>query len=247
MTAAEGLDHFQRAMIARTEPSLWTRTQTVRYARKAVKLLNAGESRDRQRQHAHGPSDARRIPQLAGRQAIDLLRPGPVPHLVQAARDHRAQPSRRPRPRRTPKTRSGAPPCPDGGDHTAVSAAVAAEPIHVRDMITIRPSRAAAPRRIRQFALERGQSLAKNAVTVAADRMKNGEPHTLPLSTAALAILQTRPRSGPLVFPTLLGKPYLNWPRPPEAHSQSNRPAGRAESQRLQPPRRQEKLHYDPG
>ena len=53
--------------------------------------------------------------------------------------------------------------------------------------------------------------MAKRRITISAERMKNREEHTLPLSDDAFAILSNRPRDGPLVFPTQVGKPYLNW------------------------------------
>ena len=46
--------------------------------------------------------------------------------------------------------------------------------------------------------------------TIPADRMKSKREHRIPLTTAALAILDTMPRRGDLVFPSRTGKGCLS-------------------------------------
>jgi integrase len=60
--------------------------------------------------------------------------------------------------------------------------------------------------------------LSRGWIKIAADRMKNGEAHELPLSVEALEILTSRraagePKGDALVFPSSAGTPYDGWTR----------------------------------
>ena len=52
-------------------------------------------------------------------------------------------------------------------------------------------------------------------LVISGGRMKNGEPHELPLSAPAIALLKGRQPAGArpsaLVFPTAANKPHANW------------------------------------
>jgi integrase len=91
-----------------------------------------------------------------------------------------------------------------------VWAAVETEPAHERDKI--RFGLLTALRRDEFAELEWAEvDLVKQVIVIQARRMKNREEHAVPLSSAAIAILESRMKQGPLVFATPSGKPSCNW------------------------------------
>ena len=88
--------------------------------------------------------------------------------------------------------------------------AVESEPAHARDLyrflllVPLRRSEAAS-------LTWADVDLAGKKISIPAHRMKNGERHELPLSPAALAIVEARKQSEGRVFATRAGKLYTDW------------------------------------
>ena len=209
-TVGVALDAYERAMMARREPSEWTRKQSVRYARLAVAYMNAAElpigsittamvrllievtpGSGAQRQHVYGSlnrfmSWARKQGLIEGNPCSDLDRADrPRPSK---ARDH----------------------VPSLATLRAIWRAVEDEPQRdlVRFMLLV-PLR----RNEAGGLTWREVDFPQGRVRVAAHRMKARTPHELPLSPPARTILEARKltATGDLVFPSANGTPYMNW------------------------------------
>jgi integrase len=203
-------------MMARRQPSEWTRKQTVRYARLACTLMNAlalplaaidarmirmlveiAPGADAQRRHIYGG---------LSRFLAWCHKQGRIEHnpCADLDRDERPKPGK-------------------ARDHVPTittlravwTAAEGEEACLLLRFLLLTPLR-------RNEASEltwREVDLGHGRIHIAADRMKAGELHELPLSPAAHAILEARKiAAGPvkpsdLVFPTSEGKPFLNWVR----------------------------------
>jgi integrase len=209
-TVGVALDAYERAMMARREPSEWTRKQSVRYARLAVAYMNAAElpigsittamvrvlievtpGSGAQRQHVYGSlnrfmSWVRKQGLIEGNPCSDLDRTDrPRPSR---ARDH----------------------VPSLATLRAIWRAVEDEPQRdlVRFMLLV-PLR----RNEAGGLTWREVDFPQGRVRVAAHRMKARTPHELPLSPPARTILEARKlaATGDLVFPSANGTPYMNW------------------------------------
>jgi integrase len=234
-TVAEALDAFERMLMAKTtpKPSLQTRVETVRYARKAVRLMRAetipigGVSKlmVRLMLDEFAQSQAERRLTFSGLNQFltwcrrrEMIERNPLDDLD---RDERPKPGA---PRKN---------VPSLALLRQVWDAVETEPAHERDKI--RFGLLTALRRDEFAELEWTEvDPVKQVIVIPARRMKNGEEHTVPLSSAALAILEarvsrmtdgefhdslidaleeleSRKKQGPLVFATPSGKPSCNW------------------------------------
>jgi integrase len=216
VTVAEALDLYARATMARRQPSEGTRKQYVRCARLACTLMNAlalpivaidtrmirllvetAPGADAQRRHIFGGLNrflgwCRKQGQLEHNPCADL------------DRDERPRPG---------KARYHVPTV--ATLHAIWSAAEGEQACPLLRFLLLLPLR-------RNEASEltwREVNLAQGRICIAADRMKAGEAHELPLSPTARAILEARRTVGPratardFVFPTSEGKPFTNWVR----------------------------------
>jgi integrase len=89
-------------------------------------------------------------------------------------------------------------------------AAVADAPDHVRDLIRfllLVPLR----REEGQGLLWSEVDLDEKRIVIRAERMKGRQPHSLPLSPAAIAILEARPRTHERVFAAPSDAQFINW------------------------------------
>ena len=211
-TVTEALDVFEKMLMAKSEPkpSPKTRAETVRYARKAIRLMKAGAI----------PISG--LTKLMIRLMLDefpnsgtekrLTFGGLNQFLTWCRRREMIERSPLDDLDRGERPKPGAPRknAPTVEALRMVWAAVEIEPTHVRDMIHLGLLTALRRDEFAELAWSE-VDLAKRKITIGAERMKNREEHTLPLSDAAFAILTNRPRHGPLVFPTRGGKSYLNW------------------------------------
>ena len=211
-TVAQTLDAYEKALMLRSTPSLWTRRQSIRYARLAVTHMNAGAlpigaidvravrllaettpgSAD-QRRHVFGGLS--RFLAWCCRQELIALNPC-------AAIDKYD----RPKPGRSRDH------VPSIDTLKAVWAAVEDEEEPARDLIRfmlLMPLRRSEAAGLLWSEVDFGQG----RICIGADRTKNGEPHELPLSSAARAILEARKAIGPLVFAAPTGVTYKNWDR----------------------------------
>ena len=190
-TVAEALDVYDRAMATRRQPSEWTRSENVRYARKSIRLLKAeglaigvldvrmvrilvetAPGSDAERRHVFGGLSRFlawcRKQGLVEANACDAL-----------DRDERPKPG---------KARDHVPTI---ETLRAVWDAVESEQEHVRALVRfllLVPLRRdeAAHLRWSEVDLDHGR------IRIAASRMKNGEAHELPLSAPAREILRAR-------------------------------------------------------
>ena len=214
ITGAEALDAYARALASRSTPSERSRAETLRYARKAVRLMKAEAlplsgidarmirlmvettpGSQAERRHCFGGLDRFltwcRKTGLVERNVGDDLdaddRPKPG-----KARNH----------------------VPTIATLRTIWATVETEPVHVRDLI----------RFLLLVPLRRNEAseltwkevdFDHQRLVISGARMKNGEPHELPLSDPAIALLKGRQPAGArpsaLVFPTAAGKPHVNW------------------------------------
>ena len=209
-TVGVALDAYERAMMARREPSEWTRKQSVRYARLAVAYMNAAElpigsittamvrvlievtpGSGAQRQHVYGSLN--RFMSWARKQG--LIEGNPCSDLDRADR---------PRPSRARDH------VPSLATLRAIWRAVEDEPQRdlVRFMLLV-PLR----RNEAGGLTWREVDFAQGRVRVAAHRMKARTLHELPLPPPARTILEARKlaATGDLVFPSANGTPYMNW------------------------------------
>jgi integrase len=218
-TVAEVLDDYARVMMARRQPSEWTRKQSVRYARLACALLNANSlpiaaldvrmvrmlveiapGADAQRRHIFGGLNRF----LGWCRKQTLIEHNPCAELD---RNERPKPGK-------------------ARDHVpfiatlrAIWSAAETEPACdlLRFMLLV------PLRRNEVSGLTWGEvNFDQGRVRVAADRMKARRAHELPLSPPALAILDARKAiatarkaiaTNDLVFPSNDGAPFTNWDR----------------------------------
>jgi integrase len=213
-TVGKALDDYAEALAARGAPSEWSRRQAVHYARKAVRLMRAetlplaaidvrmarlmfetmtGSQAEKYQVH----SGLRRFQTWARRQGLISV------NVCDALeRDERPKPG---------KPRFNVPSL---EELRAVWAAVESESASVRD--AVRLLLLTALRRDEGVCLPWGEvDFVHHRLVIPGDRMKNGEPHEVPLSPCALALLQARMPANPspraLVFPSSVGKPIANW------------------------------------
>jgi len=206
---SQALDGYQKAVMARREPSEATRRQSVHYARKAVRLMKAetlplsqldasmirltieiAEGSAGERRHVFGGL-SRFCDWLVEERMINANPCASVPRRARPkpgkARDH----------------------VPSLEELRAVWAAVESEPAVVRDLIRfLKP-----PGSFGARSICRG-----DGSRLAPTRMKNAEAHELPLAPEALEILIRRrdvsdPKPEALVFPSGESKPYDGWNR----------------------------------
>jgi integrase len=213
-TVGEALDTYARALSARTAPSEWSRRQAVHYARKAIRLMRAetlpfaaidvrtarllfetmtGSQAEKYQVH----SGLRRFLTWARRQDLVAVN---VCDLLE--RDERPKPG---------KPRANVPSL---KELRAVWTAVQSESASARD--AVRLLLLTALRRDEGVELPWGEvDLVNRCLVISGERMKNEEPHEVPLSPRALALLQARMPANPsphdLVFPSSVGKPIANW------------------------------------
>jgi integrase len=202
-TLSEAVDAYSRAVMARREPSEASRQQSIHYARKAVRLLGAealaparlGAGAVRilvetapgsagERRHVFGALS--RFLSWCKRQR--LIEHNPCDDLE---RDERPKPG---------KARDHVP---SVEQLRAVWTAAEDEPM--RDLIRFL---LLVPLRRDEGAglLWSEVDLDKGRILIGAGRMKNRQPHELPLAPQALAILKGRKPGTGLVFPALAGK-----------------------------------------
>jgi integrase len=198
--------------MSRRPPSLWSRRQSVYYARLAVTTMNAGDlpldaidtrmirmlvetapGSDDQRRHIYGGLS--RFLAWCCRQ--ELIAANPCDRI---GRQDRPGPG---------KSRDHVPSI---ATLKAIWAAVEDEDEVARDLIRL--MLLLPLRRSEAAGLLRSEVL-PDRVRIGARRTKNGEAHELPLSAPALAILEARKRvaSGKLVFASSTGVAYQNWDR----------------------------------
>jgi integrase len=211
-TVAETLARYETALMARRQPSEWTRKQSVRYAHLACAFMNAVPlplaaidarmvrmlvetvpGADAQRKHVYGGLN--RFLKWCRKQSFietnpcDALdrtdRPGPG-----AARDY-------------------VPPIATlRAIWTAAKAEQAGDLLRFLLLMPLRRNEASG---LRWSEVDLGQG----RIRIAADRMKARKAHELPLSPPALAILEARKATAAndLVFPSIDGGPFTNWDR----------------------------------
>jgi integrase len=213
-TVAEALDAYAKALAARTTPKEQSRRHSLHYARKAVRLMQTEApplaainvrmirllletipgSQAERRQVYGGLS---RFLTWCRRQR--LIERNPCDDLD---RDERPKPG---------KARTNVPSL---KDLRAVWAAVENESASVRD--SVRLMLFTALRRDEAAELPWGEfDLVHGRLLIPGERMKNGEPHEVPLAPQAIALLKARMPADPspraLVFPSSVGKPIANW------------------------------------
>jgi integrase len=213
-TVGEALDDYAKALAARVTPSEWSRRQAVHYAGKAVRLMRAetlplaaidvrmarllfetmtGSQAEKYQVH----SGLRRFQTWARRQGLISV------NVCDALeRDERPKPAK-------PRFH-----VPSLVELRAVWAAVESESASVRD--AVRLLLLTALRRDEGACLPWGEvDFVNRRLVISGERMKNREPHEVPLSPRAFALLRVRMPADPapraLVFPTSLGKPIANW------------------------------------
>jgi integrase len=213
-TAADALIAYEKALMARRQPSEATRRQVVRYAQKAVRLMKAESmpltaidasavrllvetcpGADGERHHVFGGLN--RFLSWSRRQR--LLDNNPCNDID---RDERPRPGR---------ARDNVP---SPEVLHAVWTAAHAEPQRdlVRFLLLV-PLRRDEAAGLRWSEVE----LDARRILIGAERMKNGQAHELPLAGPALAILKARepdsPTPGALVFASSTGASYDGWNR----------------------------------
>ena len=212
MTLAESLDAYEKDMAKRRSPSETSRRQAVAYARKAVRLMKAGEMagdrlnvgtiRNLIRTMEGSGSEVRHVYGALSRFCGWMVEEG----LIEAnpcdalPRRHRPKPG---------KARDHVPSL---AELKAVWAAVEGEPM--RDLVHFL---LLTPLRLNEGAGLRWSEvdIDRARILIAAERMKNGESLELPLSKQALAILvERKPASAKpdaLSFPSNASKPFAAW------------------------------------
>lgn len=229
-TLAEALDAYEKDVLARRSPSEDTRRQAVAYARKAIRLMDAGELaagaldvsavRKLIRTMDGSAAEVRHVYGALSRFCGWMLEEG----LIEANPCEALPRRQRPKPG---KARDHVPSL---AELKAVWKAVEDEPPNVRDLVRFL---LLTPLRLNEGAgllwsevdVDRSPSLDGRPsgtpyarIVIAAERMKNGEAHELPLSKPAMSILvppDQKPggKRGALVFPSGEGKPFDGWNR----------------------------------
>lgn len=216
MTLVDGLDAYEKDVLARRSPSETSRRQTIHYARKAIALMEADELavgrldvaaiRNLVRTMDGSAAEVRHVygalSRFCGWMAEEgLIDANPCDGLPR---------------RQRPKPSKARDHVPSLAELKAVWAAVEDEPPNVRDLVRLLlliPLRRdeAAGLRWSEVDLNRARIL------IAAERMKNGEAHELPLAEQALAILTARKpanaKGSDLIFPTSESTAYTGWTR----------------------------------
>jgi integrase len=213
-TVGEALDDYARALAGRTAPSEWSRRQAVHYARKAVRLMRAETSSlaavdlravrllfetmaGSQAERYQVFSGLRRFLTWAGRQELVAVNACDI-----LERDER------------PKLGKPRLNVPSLEELRAVWVAAENESASARD--AVRLLLLTALRRDEGAGLTWGEvDFVNRRLVIPGERMKNGEPHEVPLSPRALALLRDRmpeePSTRAPVFPSSVGKPVVNW------------------------------------
>jgi integrase len=209
---AEALDRYETALMARSQPSEWTRKQSVRYARLACAYMNAfalplaaldarmvcmlvetAPGAAAQRKHIYGGLNRF----LKWCRKRGLIETNPCDALDRS--DH-------PRPG---KARDHVPSI---ATLRAIWAAVESEPAgDLFKLLLLMPLRRNEMSGLRWAEVDFGQG----RICIAADRMKARQAHELPLSPPALEILKARKAiaANDLVFPSVHDRPFTNWDR----------------------------------
>jgi integrase len=209
-TVVQALDLYERALTIRRQPSEETRKDSIRYARLACALMNAdalplaavnvrlvrlmletAPGSGSQRTHIYGGLNGF----LGWCRKQDLLEANPCDALDRHDR---------PRPG---KARDHVPSL---ATLRAVWAAAENEPAcDLLRLLLLLPLRRNEASGLRWSEVDFNQS----RICIAADRMKAGELHELPLSPPARAILEARKAASGsvLVFPSGVGAPFANW------------------------------------
>jgi integrase len=213
-TAGDALNAYAEALMNRRQPKVSTRRQSIHYAGKALALMNASSlplaaiderairlaletmpGSDAERRHVFGGLNRF----LAWSRKQGLVAANPCDALDRAER---------PKPGRAREH------VPSLDELKAVWAAVENEPQAVRDLVQFM---VLTPLRLNEAAgLTWAEvDLSQARVRIGAERMKNREPHELPLSKAALAILKARqprtPAKDSLVFPSSAMTAFTGW------------------------------------
>jgi integrase len=211
-SVAETLELYDRAMMARRQPSERTRKQFLHYARLACTFLNAlplplaaidvrmirmlaetAPGADAQRRHIFGGLN--RFLGWCRKQGLIERNP-----CVDLDRDERPKPG---------KARDHVPSI---ATLRAIWTAAEREPAgDLHRFLLLVPLRRNEASGLRWSEVDSGQG----RIRIAADRMKARNAHELPLSPPALAILEARKAtaSNHLVFPSTGGAPFNNWNR----------------------------------
>jgi integrase len=215
-TLSAALDSYQRAVMARREPSEASRRQLIHYARKAVRLMKA----EALAPSRLGPSMIRLMVETAEGSAGERRHVfGALSRFLTWCRKQRLiehnpcddfDRAERPKPG---KARDHVPSL---DELRAVWAAVDDEPMRdlVRFLLLV-PLRRNEAAGVCWAELD----LDKGRVLIGGDRMKNGEAHELPLARQALAILASRRKAkkggegSDLVFASGALKPFDGWSR----------------------------------
>ena len=211
-TVGETLDAYERALMARPRPTLWTKKQSVRNARQACALMKANAlpvaavdarmvrllvetapGSDAQRWHLHG---------ALGRFLDWARKTGLVERNVCRDLDR----ADRPRPS---KVREHVPTI---ETLRAVFGSVEHSGDLAHDLIRFL---VLMPLRRNEVSGLRWSEVREDRICIGAHRMKARRQHELPLSPPAKAILERRKSCAThdLVFPTGAGKPYCDWSR----------------------------------
>jgi integrase len=213
-TVGEALDDYAKALSGRSAPSEWSRRQAVHYARKAIQLMRAEilplaaidvrmvrllfetmTGSQAEKYQVHG--GLRRFQTWARRQGLISV------NVCDALeRDERPKPGK-------PRFH-----VPSLEELRAVWSAVESESASVRD--AVRLLLLTALRRDEGACLRWGEvDFVHNRLVIPGERMKNREPHEVPLSPRPLALLRARMPADPSpdapVFPSSVGKPITNW------------------------------------
>jgi integrase len=214
-TVEDVVDAYEKALMARRQPSETTRRQAIAYARKAVRLMEANalglsaiDARSVRLLIETMPgSDGERRHVFGGLNKVLTWcrREGLIDHNPCDVLDR----SERPKPG---KARDHVPSL---AELKAVWAAAENEPM--RDLVRLLllvPLRRDEAAGLRWSEVD----LARGRILIAADRMKNAKAHELPLTEQALAILAVRKEAAnaephALIFPSGEGKPYDGWTR----------------------------------
>jgi integrase len=213
-TVGEALNDYAKALAARTAPSEWSRRQAVHYARKAIRLMRAEAL-------PFAAIDLRMVRLLfetmTGSQAEKYqIYSGLRRFLTWARRQELVAVNVCDILERDERPKLGKPRfnVPSLGELRAVWAAVESESASARD--AVRLLLLTALRRDEGAGLTWGEvDFVNRRLVIPGERMKNGEPHEVPLSPRALALLQARipekPSPRTPVFPSSVGKPIVNW------------------------------------
>jgi integrase len=209
-TLAATLDAYEKAVLARREPTETSRRQSIHYARKGVRLMDTeaippselsvcavrlmietADGSAAERKHVFGALS--RFLSWCRKQR--LIEHNPCDDLD---REERPKPG---------KARDHVPSL---EELRRVWAAVEDE--EQRDLVRFL---LLVPLRCSEAAGLLGSevNLDKGRILIGAERMKNGQPHELPLSPQAVAILKSRKPDAGLVFPSRAGTAHEGWNR----------------------------------